>query len=189
MPRRNRVDPFGDLHAVPQRMMFTGNRGSLVDDSRTAHPPSQRLVVDHLPDRVPRLEPSIGPAAPVDPAVLSRRRSRLGGRASPVRDVPQRCLPVVPRCVDARARPRPTGSRLRDQFAAERRTSAPRSRPQSRSGPHVSGRQCWMICRTARLSLARSARRDLVRGEHTWAFSFDGWVRASSPRQTESPSR
>jgi len=35
VPRRNRVDPFGDLHAVPQRMMFTGNRGCLVDDSRT----------------------------------------------------------------------------------------------------------------------------------------------------------
>jgi len=30
--RRNRVDPFGDLHAVPQRGMFTGNRGCLLDD-------------------------------------------------------------------------------------------------------------------------------------------------------------
>jgi hypothetical protein len=30
-PRRNRVDPFGDLHAVPERGMFTGNRGCLVD--------------------------------------------------------------------------------------------------------------------------------------------------------------
>jgi len=35
MPRRNRVDPFGDLHAAPQRMDFTGNRGCLVDDTRT----------------------------------------------------------------------------------------------------------------------------------------------------------
>jgi hypothetical protein len=35
VPRRNRVDPLGDLHAVPQRMTFTGNRGCLVDDSRT----------------------------------------------------------------------------------------------------------------------------------------------------------
>ncbi|WP_232661334.1 hypothetical protein [Pseudonocardia sp. TRM90224] len=33
MPRRNRVDPFGDLHAVPERGMFTGNRGCLVDDA------------------------------------------------------------------------------------------------------------------------------------------------------------
>ena len=34
-PRRNRVDPFGDLHAVPHRGRFTGNRGCLVDDAGT----------------------------------------------------------------------------------------------------------------------------------------------------------
>lgn len=33
MPRRNRVDPFGDLHAVAERGMFTGNRGCVVDDA------------------------------------------------------------------------------------------------------------------------------------------------------------
>lgn len=33
MPRRNRVDPFGDLHGVAARGMFTGNRGCLVDDA------------------------------------------------------------------------------------------------------------------------------------------------------------
>ncbi|HMF04751.1 MAG TPA: hypothetical protein VKH17_08055 [Acidimicrobiia bacterium] len=32
-PRRNRVDPWGDLHAVDERGMFTGNRGCLVDAS------------------------------------------------------------------------------------------------------------------------------------------------------------
>ena len=32
MPRRNRVDPWGDLHAVHSRGLFTGNRGCLVDD-------------------------------------------------------------------------------------------------------------------------------------------------------------
>ncbi|GAA3248256.1 hypothetical protein GCM10017691_58260 [Pseudonocardia petroleophila] len=31
MTRRNRVDPWGDLHADPARGMFTGNRGCLVD--------------------------------------------------------------------------------------------------------------------------------------------------------------
>ena len=34
MPRPNRVDPWGDLRAVPDRGMFTGNRGCLVDDDR-----------------------------------------------------------------------------------------------------------------------------------------------------------
>lgn len=32
MPRRNRVDPWGDLHAVAARGLFTGNRGCLVDE-------------------------------------------------------------------------------------------------------------------------------------------------------------
>jgi hypothetical protein len=32
VPRRNRVDPFGDLHAAPGRGLLTGNRGCLVDD-------------------------------------------------------------------------------------------------------------------------------------------------------------
>lgn len=43
MPHRNRVDPFGDLHAVPERGMFTGNRGCLLDDQR-------RLVRHHKGD-------------------------------------------------------------------------------------------------------------------------------------------
>ncbi len=33
MPRRNRVDPWGDLHAVPSRGLFTGNRGCLIDEA------------------------------------------------------------------------------------------------------------------------------------------------------------
>jgi hypothetical protein len=33
-PRLNRVDPFGDLHATPERGLLTGNRGCLVDDDR-----------------------------------------------------------------------------------------------------------------------------------------------------------
>lgn len=32
MPRRNRVDPWGDLVEHPARGLFTGNRGCLVDD-------------------------------------------------------------------------------------------------------------------------------------------------------------
>lgn len=34
MPRLNRVDPFGDLHADPARGLFTGNRGCLYVDGR-----------------------------------------------------------------------------------------------------------------------------------------------------------
>jgi hypothetical protein len=38
--RRNRVDPWGDLHAAAGRGLFTGNRGCLVDDQ-------SRLVRHH----------------------------------------------------------------------------------------------------------------------------------------------
>ncbi len=33
VPLPNRVDPFGELHAVSERGRFTGNRGCLVDDA------------------------------------------------------------------------------------------------------------------------------------------------------------
>ena len=33
MPRRDRVDPWGDLHAAPGRGLLTGNRGCLVDEA------------------------------------------------------------------------------------------------------------------------------------------------------------
>jgi hypothetical protein len=39
--RCNRIDPWGDLHADPGRGLFTGNRGSLVDDDR-------RIVRHHM---------------------------------------------------------------------------------------------------------------------------------------------
>ena len=32
MSRRNRIDPWGDMHAVSGRGLFTGNRGCVVDD-------------------------------------------------------------------------------------------------------------------------------------------------------------
>jgi hypothetical protein len=35
VPRRNRIDPWSDVHAASGRGMFTGNRGCLVDDDGT----------------------------------------------------------------------------------------------------------------------------------------------------------
>ena len=53
--RRNRVDPWGDLHAAGGRGLFTGNRGCLVDDDRRDRPPPpQHDAVDHVRDVVPR---------------------------------------------------------------------------------------------------------------------------------------
>jgi hypothetical protein len=38
MPLQNRVTPFGDIVAIPQRGMFTGNRG-------TIHHPATRTLL------------------------------------------------------------------------------------------------------------------------------------------------
>jgi hypothetical protein len=35
VPRRNRIDPWGDVHAASGRGLITGNRGCLVDDNGT----------------------------------------------------------------------------------------------------------------------------------------------------------
>ena len=95
-PRRNRVDPFGDLHAVADRGMFMGNRGCLVDDH-------ERVVRHHRGDlwiicaaefrgrRVPLAAPR-----PLHADLLPRRRRRPGRRSSPVRRVPSHRLRRLP---------------------------------------------------------------------------------------------
>lgn len=51
MPRRNRVDPFGDLHAVPERGLLTGNRGCLVnDDGQVVRHHRGRLWIACVPE-------------------------------------------------------------------------------------------------------------------------------------------
>lgn len=46
VPRRNRIDPFGDLHADPARGLFTGNRGCVVnDDERVVRHHSSALWI------------------------------------------------------------------------------------------------------------------------------------------------
>src|SRR5258705_10471200 len=80
MPRRNRVDPWGDLQAVGARGLFTGNRGCIVDEREQVvrHHRSSNAV-DHLLDRVSRLARAAGPAQPLDADLLPRRRCRAAG--------------------------------------------------------------------------------------------------------------
>lgn len=42
MPRRNRVDPFGEMHAVPERGTLMGNRGNLHTDAGEVVRPFKR---------------------------------------------------------------------------------------------------------------------------------------------------
>ena len=77
MPRRNRVDPWGDLHAVAARGLFTGNRGCLVDDAERVVRHHQSAAVDHVPNGVPGL------AAPAGRAAGGGRRSSSSTMPSP----------------------------------------------------------------------------------------------------------
>ena len=64
MPRRNRVDPWGDLHAVSARGLFTGNRGCIVDEREQVvrHHRSSTLWITCLTEfrdwRVPLARPN-----------------------------------------------------------------------------------------------------------------------------------
>ena len=64
MPRRNRVDPWGDLHAVSARGLFTGNRGCIVDEHEQVvrHHRSSTLWITCLTEfrdwRVPLARPN-----------------------------------------------------------------------------------------------------------------------------------
>ena len=64
MPRRNRVDPWGDLHAVSPRGLFTGNRGCIVDEREQVvrHHRSSTLWITCLTEfrdwRVPLARPN-----------------------------------------------------------------------------------------------------------------------------------
>ncbi|MCC6710098.1 MAG: hypothetical protein IT492_21275 [Gammaproteobacteria bacterium] len=95
-PRRNRVDPFGDLNAVSARGMFTGNRGCVVDDHERVvrHHGSQLWIVCltryrdwRWPLARPRrwtplffLDDAVALAAGHRPCGLCRRHDYLGYR-------------------------------------------------------------------------------------------------------------
>jgi hypothetical protein len=96
VPRRNRVDPFGDLHAVAARGLLTGNRGCVVDDHENVvrHHGSQLWIICQTrfrdwrwPLARPRrwtplffLDEAVALAAGHRPCALCRRRAYLAYR-------------------------------------------------------------------------------------------------------------
>jgi hypothetical protein len=174
VPRRNRVDPFGDLHAVPQRMMLTGNRGCLVDDSRKLirhhngllwiicltefrdwrHPldePHRWTPLFFLDDAV-ALAAGHRPCALCRPGAYRLYRDALTDALG--RDQPIRAIEINARL---------NAERLR------------RGRGLSRS----SDRRLWTTALrdlpNGTIVVGENGEARLVLGECTWAFSFDGW--------------
>ncbi len=112
MPRRNRVDPWGDLHPAAERGTFTGNRGCVVDDVERVvrHHGSSLWIICRtefrgwrVPLARPRrwtplffLDDAVGLAAGHRPCATCRREDYLAyrtavthalGRSEPVRAI------------------------------------------------------------------------------------------------------
>ncbi len=125
MPLQNRVDPFGDIHAVDARGLFTGNRG-IIHDPETKTLLRKRwttkawiICTCEYKGVAARAD---GPQRPerqgrLDGALLPRRGDGARGRASALLHLPARA-----------------GEGIRGMFR-ERHTSSHRHRPRYRQYP------------------------------------------------------
>jgi hypothetical protein len=181
MPRRNRVDPWGDLHAVPERGLFTGNRGCLVDDEGkiARHHRGQLWIICvteyqgwRHPLEAPRrwtpiffLDDAVALAAGHRPCGLCRRSDYVSYRDAVSR---------------SGVRPAPGAVELNRRLARER------LRP-GRGLDRARDRITWpaladtLPIGTVIVDSDRSPR--LVLKDRLMAFAFSGWVH-SAPRPT-----
>ena len=172
-PRRNRVDPFGDLYAVRQRGAFTGNRGCLVDDrgELVRHHRGNLWITCRTVFRGRR----VGLARPgrwtpvffLDDAVALAAGHRPCGECRHVDYLAYRDAVADGLGHDVRA------AELNGRLAAERFDGARRHREVSRAAE----RRLWSADAD---SLPDGAvvlldRPRLVRGPGLWAFDFGGW--------------
>jgi len=180
VPRRNRVDPWGDLHAVASRGLFTGNRGCVVDDH-------ERVVRHHgsvlwitcltrfrdwrFPLARPRrwtplffLDEAVALAAGHRPCATCRRADYTAYRDAVTR-------------ATGSARPL-LGSQLNERLHAERHR---RGRGLERAGDRIvwSAPYAELPDGTVVVAPDRSSR--LILNERLLRFSFEGWV-DSTPR-------
>jgi hypothetical protein len=178
VPRRNRVDPYGDLHAHPARGMFTGNRGCLVDHAGT-------LVRHHR--------------GSLWITCVTRFRDRRVGLARPGRWTP---VFFVDDAVALAAGHRPCGECRRGAYLAYReavaaavgspvragdlnrllgaerlhrdRTGRPRQGPGHRLD-RAADRRTWRGTDLPQGTVVVTDGPRLVLGDRLLAFSFDGW--------------
>lgn len=175
MPRRNRVDPWGDLHAVAARGLFTGNRGCVVDDHEQVvrHHGSALWIICvtrfrdwRFPLARPRrwtplffLDDAVALAAGHRPCATCRRADHIA-----YRDAVTRAL----------AAPTPLlATQLNHRLQAERHRPG---RGLVRAGDRIvwTARYAELPDGTVVVAPDRSCR--LVVGDRLLRFSFDGWV-------------
>ncbi len=175
MPRRNRVDPWGDLHAVPERGLFTGNRGCVVDDHERVvrHHGSALWIVCRTSFRGwkvalarPRrwtplffLDDAVALAAGHRPCATCRPDDHVAYRDAVTRAVG---APAPLKAVDLNAR-----------LGAERLR---RGRGLDRAGDRL----VWSAHRVdlpdGTVVIDADGGTRLVLGPHLWRFTFGGWT-------------
>lgn len=183
MPRRNRVDPLGDLHAIADRQGFTGNRGCLVnaDGELVSHHNGNLWILCrlryrgwHHPLAAPRtwtplffLDDAVGLAAGHRPCGLCRRLDHLAYRAGVTAGL-GRDRPVL-------------ADELNARLAAERLR---RGRGLDRAGDRIIHRADVDTLPTGAVILGPDgAAPHLVTERHLQPFGFGGWG-APIPRPT-----
>jgi hypothetical protein len=173
-PRLNRVDPFGDLHRVSERGMFTGNRGCLVDEAGKVvrHHRGQlwiTCVTAYRNWRSPLDEPghwtplfflddAVALAAGHRPCGLCRRDDYLS-----YRDAVQRGLGMVNR---------PSATDLNRMLAVERLR---RGRGLSRAGDRKTWTADFGQLPYGTVIVGPEQRAVVIARQLLFLFSFDGW--------------
>jgi hypothetical protein len=182
MPRRNRVDPFGDLHAVSGRGLLTGNRGCLVDDHERVvrHHASvlwiacltefrgwrSPLAAPHRWTPIFFLDDAVALAAGHRPCALCRRDAYRSYRDAITRSVRS---------------PRPLlAAELNHRLAAERLR---RGRGLVRAPDRITWRAPIAELPAGTVVLDAERRPTLLLDDRMVRFTFDGWT---DPRRRQS---
>lgn len=174
MPRRNRVDPWGDLHAVAARGLLTGNRGCVVDDAERVvrHHGSRVWIICRTefrgwrwPLARPRrwtplffLDEAVALAAGHRPCATCRRADYLA-----YRDAVSRGLGAT---LPLRA------AELNRRLAAE---TLPRGSGLSRAADRLLWTAPLNELPDGTVLAGADGSAELVLGQHLLRFAFDGW--------------
>jgi hypothetical protein len=179
VPRRNRVDPWGDLHAVQPRGLFTGNRGCVVDDHEhvVRHHSSLLWIIclTKFRDwRVPLARPRRWtPLFFLDEAVALAAGHRPCATCRPAEYAAYR--DAVTRAAGASA---PLLAwQLNDRLHAERHR---RGRGLVRASDRIMWSARYADLPDGAVVVAPDGSCQLVLGDRLLRFSFDGWVLSTS---------